>query len=269
MKKDRPAKQFAWFDNGSNYAFERFSPTSEKRRLTCFNKATGASTGGIWQHKRHFTWRHPTMPRNGTIFAELPDDISDPLEPGRMIPNSVKQDKLLELCRCSHGYLMKYLVMIRHGHVPVFGANINKDIKTFIQYFLPRGAALSRVTVSKAVRHLHLAFKGKETTEIYDILMEQLLRAIQKIRSGLYRQSKMSGGGSQSLSLTTIWSLIVIAVCACSAAPGSLQPVFGEAKERRIEGWRRTRAWPPPQFFFGIIRLGRDVEGPLRCRFLE
>jgi hypothetical protein len=29
-----------------------------------------------------------------------------------------------------------------------------------------------------------LAFKGKETTEIYDILMEQLLQAIQKYDPG-------------------------------------------------------------------------------------
>ena len=64
-------------------------------------------------------------------------------------------------------------------HVPTWGAHINKDTKNFIRYFLPKGVPLTRASASKAVRHMHLAFKGKATTEIYDILMEQLLRAIQ------------------------------------------------------------------------------------------
>lgn len=64
--------------------------------------------------------------------------------------------------------------------MPLYRRAINKDIRDFIRYFLPKGAPLSTVTASKVVRHLHLAFKGKTTEEIYDILMEQLLRAIQK-----------------------------------------------------------------------------------------
>ena len=44
----------------------------------------------------------------------------------------------------------------------------------------PNRAPLNRPNISKAIRTLHLAFKGKSTAEIYDILMEQLLRAIQK-----------------------------------------------------------------------------------------
>ena len=37
-----------------------------------------------------------------------------------------------------------------------------------------------RVCIQKAIRHLHLAFKGLETEEIYDVLMEQLLAAAAK-----------------------------------------------------------------------------------------
>jgi len=32
--------------------------------------------------------------------------------------------------------------------------------------------------VTKVVKHFHLAFKGMETEEIYDVLMEQLVAAI-------------------------------------------------------------------------------------------
>ena len=45
----------------------------------------------------------------GRRYAELP--------PG----DQEKEDLLLELCQCFHPYLMKYLVMICRGHVPVVG----------------------------------------------------------------------------------------------------------------------------------------------------
>ena len=89
----------------------------------------------------------------------------------------------MELCQCFHPYLMKYLVMICRGHVPVIGrgdqgAPINKDIKPFLLYFLPKGCALDWHTMNVIVKGFHLAFKGMETEEIYDILMEQLVATI-------------------------------------------------------------------------------------------
>ena len=76
-----------------------------------------------------------------------------------------------------------YLVMICRGHVPVIGrgdqgAPINKDIKPFLLYFLPKGCALDWHTMNVIVKGFHLAFKGMETEEIYDILMEQLVATI-------------------------------------------------------------------------------------------
>ncbi|HWY46619.1 MAG TPA: hypothetical protein VNX70_04505 [Bryobacteraceae bacterium] len=76
----------------------------------------------------------------------LPADVPDARLPGGVIPNPVKQDVLLELCRALHSYLMKYLVMIRRGHVPTCGAHINKDTKNFIRYFLPKGVPLTRAS---------------------------------------------------------------------------------------------------------------------------
>ena len=57
------------------------------------------------------------------------------------------------------------------GHVP---------IEAFLYYFLPKGEKLNRRPASKAVRHFHLAFKGMETEEIYDVLMELLVTTIHK-----------------------------------------------------------------------------------------
>ena len=58
------------------------------------------------------------------------------------------------------------------------GAPINKDIKPFLLYFLPKGCALDWHTMNVIVKGFHLAFKGMETEEIYDILMEQLVATI-------------------------------------------------------------------------------------------
>jgi hypothetical protein len=112
----------------------------------------------------------------GRRYAELPAEIEG-------ISNPAKQDLLLELCQCFPPYLMKYLVMICRGHVPIIGVGressyISKDVVPFLMYFLPKGRKLDRGSASIVVRHLHLAFKGLETEEVYNVLMEQLVRAI-------------------------------------------------------------------------------------------
>jgi hypothetical protein len=94
-----------------------------------------------------------------------------------------KENLLLEVCQCFHPYLMKYLVMICRGRIPVMGhgpnaAYINKDVKPFLIYFLRKGEKPTSPNLAKVARHLHLAFKGMETEEIYDVLMEQLVGAV-------------------------------------------------------------------------------------------
>jgi hypothetical protein len=56
--------------------------------------------------------------------------------------------------------------------------NVNGDVKKFLYYFLPKGQTLSRQNLNPVVRHLHLAFKDMDTEEVYDVLMEQMVRAI-------------------------------------------------------------------------------------------
>ena len=71
--------------------------------------------------------------------------------------------------------------MICRGHVPIRGnpgdriAPVNKDVKPFLLYFLPKGQSLNWRTMNQIVKQFHLAFKGMETEEVYDVLMEQLV----------------------------------------------------------------------------------------------
>ena len=55
---------------------------------------------------------------------------------------------------------------------------INNDVKPFLLYFLPKGSPLNWQNMNRIVKHFHLAFKGMETEEIYDILMAQLVATI-------------------------------------------------------------------------------------------
>lgn len=66
------------------------------------------------------------------------------------------------------------------SHVPYYVGTINEDARIFLQRFLPKGTEANRTTLLNACRSLHLAFKGAEAGEVYDILVMCLLRAINK-----------------------------------------------------------------------------------------
>ena len=102
---------------------------------------------------------------------------------GKRYSQTHDQEALLELCQAFHGYLMKYLVMICRGHLPVAGVGVNphlvnKDTRPFLKFFLPKGQQANRKNLSNVVKHLHFAFKGMDTEEIYQVLTEQLVAAI-------------------------------------------------------------------------------------------
>jgi len=87
--------------------------------------------------------------------------------------------------------------------------SINPEIKPFLQYFLPKGQALTRRNVTKIVKHFHLAFKGMETEE-------GLRRS-----DGTTTMSYLRGNRSQPLTSMATWSLIAVAIFACWAALAS------------------------------------------------
>jgi hypothetical protein len=73
--------------------------------------------------------------------------------------------------------------MICRGHVPMAGqggCRVNKDVLPFILYFLPKGQKLTKPNLVKVVKHFHLAFKDMDTSEVYDVLIEQLVQAINR-----------------------------------------------------------------------------------------
>ncbi len=50
-----------------------------------------------------------------------------------------KKELLLELVRYFHSYLFKYVGMIVSGTLPKTGNCINKDSRTMLKFFIPKG----------------------------------------------------------------------------------------------------------------------------------
>jgi hypothetical protein len=206
--------------------------------------------------------------RVGRRYAELPAEL--PAGEDRMRANPEKQELLLELCQCFHPYLMKYLVMICRGHVPVVGHGarpfrVNKDVEPFLLYFLPKGQQLNLRTMNTVVRHFHLAFKGMETEEIYDVLMEHLVNVINKYDPEYTEKVKrVVETINNELSKRRQFSIVDVnryvefdsdrhirLLC----RRGYLESVKG-GKEKRISGFTRGTAWPPPPEFFRSGAIG-------------
>jgi hypothetical protein len=70
--------------------------------------------------------------------AEAVRSLEEVTELGRRYAETKDPEVQLELCQCFHPYLMKYLVMICRGHVPILGVGsnglrLNKDVELFIR----------------------------------------------------------------------------------------------------------------------------------------
>jgi hypothetical protein len=108
-----------------------------------------------------------------------------------------------------------------------------------------------------AIRHLHLAFKGMETDEIYDVLMAQLIRAVAKYDPAYTEKVKLVVEAiNEKLSQCEQLCLADVGrhvgfdchrYMRLLCRRGYLTSAMGE--NRRISGYVRSKIWPPPEFF--------------------
>ena len=123
--------------------------------------------------------------------------------------------------------------MRAHQFVPAGDtiAPVNKDIQPFLLYFLPKGQSLNWRTMNAIVKQFHLAFKGMETKEIYDVLMEQLVATIKGYDPNYTEKVRMVVEAIENelpkrkqfrfADVNRHLSLIVIAIAACWASLAS------------------------------------------------
>jgi hypothetical protein len=102
------------------------------------------------------------------------------LEYALMEDGPAREERLFELIRCFHSYLMKYLDMITRGHLASTPYGWNRDTIAFLKFFINSKDKVNRASLFMAAKFLHLAFKEQDTDDIYEILVTCLLRAIRK-----------------------------------------------------------------------------------------
>jgi hypothetical protein len=91
-----------------------------------------------------------------------------------------KEEKLLRLLECFHGYLMKYVVMVVRGTLPPANSRAGKDAKELLRTLAPRNSTPSKELTDATCKMLHLAFKGVTTEDIYDTLAFCFVKAARK-----------------------------------------------------------------------------------------
>ena len=175
-----------------------------------------------------------------------------------------KEDLLLEICQNFHSYLMKYLAMICRGHVPVWKNRINSDSAAFLKYFLPKGCKLNGDSARLLVRSFHLAFKGIDSGEVYDILMEQFLDAVAKYDPEYTEKVKLvvecmnhelsTYKQVRTCDLERHLDIDSNRYLRLLCRRGFLASLKG--KDGKISGWVRSGQWPPPAAFFQSGAIG-------------
>lgn len=135
---------------------------------------------------------------------------------------------------------------------------INSDSARFLAYFLPKGGKLDMGTARSIARSLHLAFKGMDSGEVYDVLMQQFLIAAAKYDPG-YTEKVKRVAGCIDHELSKYKQIRVVDVnrhlelngdryLRKLSSRGFLEPV--KEKGGKISGWVRSGKWPPPAGFF-------------------
>ena len=173
-----------------------------------------------------------------------------------------KEDKLLELVRCFHGYVYKYADLIVAGHLPQMHY-YNTDTRRFLKYFLPKSENPDKAAFAKVAKHLHLAFPQHTPTDVYDVLNTLLLRCIKKydplyvdkikeIVKIINRLKKREYITLEEISnrvkYDPTYSVRML------ARKGYIHAVRGAGK--KLLGYQTTKEWPPSKEFLSSGPIG-------------
>ena len=180
-----------------------------------------------------------------------------------LLPNGPeKEEVLLSLLENFHTYLMKYLNMVVRGHIAKFKGTPNKDSVAFLKYFIAKETPISRKSLHESAKSLHLAFKQQDPTDVYDILVLCLLRAIRKydpyytnrLRRLIEVISETPTGKTVPISqIRERLGFDCTSPLRMLVRHGFLAP---QKVHKRILGYVRLGTWPPPAHKFGVDRIG-------------
>jgi hypothetical protein len=191
-----------------------------------------------------------------------------------------KEAKCLEIVRCFHGYLMKYLNMIVRGHLPSLKTPAGKDASKMLSTLVGKGEKATRENLSKACRTMHLAFKQQSSDDIYDTLVMCLMRAIRKydphytskvkvlceaVDAGYPRKKRAQEPVFSEPEITLAVGFDSLSYLRMLVRRGHLVSVAGPKK--KVVGYKRTKEWPPEPKFFESGPVGFVYFLPMYFRY--
>lgn len=189
----------------------------------------------------------------GTRYANLED-------------GPAKEELMLELTQCFHGYLMKYLNMIVRGHLPPINSSAGMEGIKFLNLLSSSGQDKSSKAYGEICRTLHLAFKQCTTDDIYDSLLMCLMRAVQKYDPRYVEKlskvcdliDKKCKGKYKKEAATPEFSAKDISVKMGIDVNSYLRKLVKRGylrsisdNKKKVIGYRReVKGWPPPPVLF-------------------
>lgn len=173
-----------------------------------------------------------------------------------------KEALLLELIKKFHTYLMKYLNMIVRGHLAKFKNRPSTDSVAFLKFMIGKDTPVNRKSLHEAVKFLHLAFKQQDSNDIYDTLMMCLLKAIRKYDPFYTDKLRRLIGVISDTEKDQIVLAEDIAKQLDFDCSGLLRMLVShdflatQKANKKILGYQRLDAWPPPADKFGVDVIG-------------
>ena len=183
----------------------------------------------------------------GSEYAKAPDSPE-------------KEEMLLKLLEFFHSYVMKYTVMIVRGTLPPLTSRAGRDAKEMLRTLAPRGAKPSNELTLGVCKMLHLSFKSMLTEEIYDTLVFCMMRAMRQYDPHYADKTRqvceVLRDLPQQFTQANVEDSIPfdsLRILRALVRKGFLASVTGKKK---VVGYRRGAAWPPPAEFFESGPIG-------------
>jgi hypothetical protein len=206
----------------------------------------------------------------GIRYASLPD-------------GEEREEVMLQIVRSFHSYLCKYLAMIVKGHLPPLKSSAGKEATTFLKTLIPKGTTseAGRLVLMNVCRTLHLAFKQMTSDDIYDTLVLCLMRAVKKydpfytdkvkrVCNAIDKRFPNKSRASKRAEFTTdeLSKQLGFDCVGCLrllVRKEYLQSIVGPKK--KVIGYRRAKAWPPPSTFLNSGPVGFTYFLPMYFRY--
>jgi hypothetical protein len=177
---------------------------------------------------------------------------------------ALREQLQLEILEAFHGYIIKYFNLIVYGEVPALNTPQGKEAQSFLRLVLPKGTPVNMLTLRKAAKHLHLAFKGCTTSdEVYDTLVAVFLDVFARYDPHYTKKTKevcdfiSSKPADVVLRVDELVGAVAFDPLGCVRVlvrRGYLQSVSGPRK--KVHGYRRGPNWPAPASFFEVGPVG-------------